>query len=596
MRYIKKQNTNTSIFNGKGIIMDANYLVTVDSESALLLPKGATGARPATSVEGMMRYNTTTQNFEAYEANPSVGTPSWKRFRTDEPKLIHAQNLGNGDNFERLFGPLDANDATTPTPSAPAQVLCMIENVLQIPTTNYIFIQNPCYYSSNQISFFADISTSGKAGAGTFAGGISAMFSNNSSVVDFADAGFYLGQTIFVSGSTNNNGFYTVASVSATFLSINEAFINENDPGYGTVMTIEGLVNQSIRSGSFSQTQDSTADTITLVPTPGSFDEDEINEDDMIIFDTTTGNIVAGTTYFINTVSNDSSNQITIKATLTGGTFDLVDASTPGNYVLGRGYGRQSSNSSTATATFGGTLTTTAASGNGTTATLSFATQTLAPFYVGQNITVTGVTPVGYNGTFTVTACNTTSVSYLNATTGAQTVAGTVNFATTGASGTGATATITFDTLTYAPFYLGQTITVAGVTPAGYNGSHVVTACTTTSVSFASAATGAQTVPGTVTCVSTIQLANTAGMAAGQEIGFTGTNFGNLVNGTQYYIKQIVDSTHLTISATFGGSVFTLTRDVGYMLVSTLGNNLYVYFGTPVPAGKPVTILHNFDK
>ena len=524
MRYIKKQNTNSSIFNGKGIIVDANNLATVDSESALLLPKGNTGARPATSVEGMVRYNTTTQNFEVYEANPSFGTPGWKRFRTDEPKLIHAQNLGNGDNVESLFGPLDANDATTPIPSAPAQVLCMIENVLQIPTTNYIFIQNPCYYSSNQISFWADINTSGLSGAGFFAGGISAMFSNNSSVVDFADAGFYVGQTIFVSGSTNNNGVYTVASVSATFLSINETFINENDPGYGTVMTIEGLVNQSIRSGSFSQTQDSTADTITLVPTPGSFDENEINEDDMIIFDTTTGNIVAGTTYFINTVSNDSSNQITIKATLTGGTFDLADASTPGNYVLGRGYGRQSSNSSTASATFGGSI------------------------------------------------------------------------ATTGASGTGATATITFATQTYAPFYLGQTITVAGVTPAGYNGSHVVTACTTSSVSFASAATGAQTVPGTVTCVSTIQLVSTAGMVAGQEIGFTGTNFGNLVNGTQYYIKQIVDGTHLTISATFGGSVFTLTRDVGYMLVSTLGNNLYVYFGTPVPASKPVTILHNFDK
>ena len=152
----------------------------------------------------------------------------------------------------------------------------------------------------------------------------------------------------------------------------------------------------------------------------------------MIIFDTTTGNIVAGTTYFINTVSNDSSNQITIKATLTGGTFDLADASTPGNYVLGRGYGRQSSNSSTATATFGGTI------------------------------------------------------------------------ATTGASGTGATATITFAAQTYAPFYLGQTITVAGVTPAGYNGSHVVTACTTSSVSFASAESGAYVTPGTVTCVSTI--------------------------------------------------------------------------------------------
>ena len=518
MRYLKRQNTNTSILNGRGIIYDAVELATIESTSALLLPKGTTGNRP-TAVEGMIRYNTSTQNFEAYEANPAFGTPGWKKFRTDEPKLIHAQNLGNGDNVERLFGPLDANDAVTPVPSAPAQVLCMVENVLQIPTTNYIFIQNPCYYSSNQISFFADISTSGKAGAGAFAPGTSAAFSNNAAVVDFADAGFYVGQTIFVSGSTNNNGYYTVASVSSTFLEINETFINENDPGYGTVETIEGLVNQSVETGTFSQTLDSTADVIVLNSTAG------LEVDNMIVFDTTTGNIVEGTVYFVKTI-NSGANQITISATAGGSTFDLLDASTPGNWCAGVGYGRQPSGSSIASLTFAPqTLTTTAATGNGVTATLSFATQTLAPFYVGQSITVAGVTPGGYNGVQTVTACTVNSVSYTNATTGAQTVAGTI-----------------------------------------------------TSVGNA------------------ITLISTAGMAVGQEISFTGTNFGNLVDGTTYFIKQILDGTHLTISASYGGAVFALTLAAGYMQVATLGNNLYVYFGTPVPASKPVTILHNFDK
>jgi hypothetical protein len=85
-------------------------------------------------------------------------------------------------------------------------------------------------------------------------------------------------------------------------------------------------------------------------------------------------------------------------------------------------------------------------------------------------------------------------------------------------------------------------------------------------------------------------------MTVGQEISFTGTNFGNLVDGTTYFIKQILDGTHLTISASYGGAVFALTLAAGYMQVATLGNNLYVYFGTPVPAGKPVTVLHNFDK
>ena len=440
MRYLKKQTTNQSSLNGRGIKYSAQELATIDSVSALLLPKGTTGNRP-TAVEGMIRYNTTTQNFEAYEANPAFGTPGWKKFRTDEPKIIHVQTLGNGDNVESLFGPLDANDPVTPVPSAPAQVLCMVENVLQIPVTNYEFIQNPCYYSSNQISFFADISTSGKTGAGAFAPGTSAAFSNNSAIVNFADAGFYVGQTIFVSDSTNNNGYYTVASVAATFLEINETFINENDPGYAGVMTVEGLVNQSVETGTFSQTLDSTADVIVLNSTTG------LDVDNMIVFDTTTGNIVAGTIYYIKTIVG---NQITISTTAGGGTFNLADASTPGNWCAGVGYGRQPSGSTIASATT--------------------------------------------------------------------------------------------------------------------TGSNLITVITT------------------------------ASMAVGQEISFTGTAFGNLVDGTTYYIANIASGITLQISATYGGPVFALTTATGYMQVSTLGNNLYISFGTPVPAGKPVNVLHNFDK
>jgi hypothetical protein len=73
-------------------------------------------------------------------------------------------------------------------------------------------------------------------------------------------------------------------------------------------------------------------------------------------------------------------------------------------------------------------LITNAASGNGTTATLTFATRAVAPFTVGQSITVSGVMPSGYNGTYTVTGCTTSTVSYANATTGSQTVAGTIVF------------------------------------------------------------------------------------------------------------------------------------------------------------------------
>jgi len=72
-------------------------------------------------------------------------------------------------------------------------------------------------------------------------------------------------------------------------------------------------------------------------------------------------------------------------------------------------------------------LTTTAASSSGGTSTLTFATQTVAPFTVGQKITVSGVTPNGFNGSKIVTACTTTTVSFSGATAGPQTVAGIVS-------------------------------------------------------------------------------------------------------------------------------------------------------------------------
>lgn len=74
-------------------------------------------------------------------------------------------------------------------------------------------------------------------------------------------------------------------------------------------------------------------------------------------------------------------------------------------------------------------LTTTGASGTSGVATLTFATQASAPFPVGSNIIVSGITPTTYNGTFVVTACTTTSVSYASTATGSQTVAGSVTLA-----------------------------------------------------------------------------------------------------------------------------------------------------------------------
>ena len=75
-------------------------------------------------------------------------------------------------------------------------------------------------------------------------------------------------------------------------------------------------------------------------------------------------------------------------------------------------------------------------SGNGTTATITFTKQRRVPFLNGQSISISGVTNVGFNNaTASVISCTTTSVTYLNSTSGTSS-GGTVSPVTTGNLGT----------------------------------------------------------------------------------------------------------------------------------------------------------------
>lgn len=124
------------------------------------------------------------------------------------------------------------------------------------------------------------------------------------------------------------------------------------------------------------------------------------------------------TTAGLNTVSVTSTSNIKVGATVTHATVQIAAGTTVASI--------NSTNVLVLNAR--ANLTTTATSGTGSIATLTFAAQTYVPYAVGSTIVVAGVTPTGYNGTFVVTACSTTTVSYTNATTGAQTVAGTIAF------------------------------------------------------------------------------------------------------------------------------------------------------------------------
>ena len=139
MRFLKQQSTNTRGAIGTGIRYDSSSQAVIDGTMAIIVPKGTTAERPATAINGQIRYNTTLNMFEAYENS------AWKALRYNEPLPvgITQQNLGTGDGTETTFGLLNSGDTNFPVPSSAQSVIVLVENVFQIATTNYTLVQNP---------------------------------------------------------------------------------------------------------------------------------------------------------------------------------------------------------------------------------------------------------------------------------------------------------------------------------------------------------------------------------------------------------------------------------------------------------------------
>ena len=163
---------------------------------------------------------------------------------------------------------------------------------------------------------------------------------------------------------------------------------------------------------------------------------------------------------------------------------------------------------------------------------------------------------------------------------------------TTGSSGTGTTATLTFATQAAPPFSIGEDILITGMAPYAYNGAGTVTACNTSSVSYLSTATGPQTVIGTVTSNDTIYPA----------VDITGALVtGTLVPPFSHVIDYTTDNTTGALtSITISNNIATAPLAYGTPITiaenTQSGSGYYLHFSSPIPPGKPVTVLHGFDQ
>ena len=148
MKFLKTKNISQFSINDRALIYypagnGPGNRVVVNANGGMMLPKGTTAQRPQltsvrqpTDANGTIRYNTTIPALEAY-----VGG-AWVTVASPFAAAITKQTLGPGDGVFTIFGPLNTTYAPSYAASAD-NVLVLVENVMQISTTNFTINQNP---------------------------------------------------------------------------------------------------------------------------------------------------------------------------------------------------------------------------------------------------------------------------------------------------------------------------------------------------------------------------------------------------------------------------------------------------------------------
>jgi hypothetical protein len=239
MRFLKTLTLNRRAIYDDRLAVTTLDAIVMNTPKNLLIPKGVESNRPGSPVNGMIRYNTDTNQFEGYQAG------AWRQFRFKEPTTITQQNLGAGNDEEVYFGPLNPNPGTYLTTASgmtwnttqmAKNMLVVVENVLQISGTNYTVVQNPSigaevYSPVTSVSlssgatvlyFNTALAATGASGAAgtvtlTFSTRAFEPFSVGSSIVvtDFQDdslTGLEFNGTFTVTACTTSSVSYTNAT------------------------------------------------------------------------------------------------------------------------------------------------------------------------------------------------------------------------------------------------------------------------------------------------------------------------------------------------------------------------------------------------
>lgn len=141
MRFLRRQTLNRRAVYDNNLYVDHTNAVVMGGTNSMVLPSGnGSTERPVAPVNGSMRLNNTTGDVEVYQGY------SWRALRFRESGAINIQTVGYGDATATYFGPLNPAPPLVSQSGytwSGANLIVLVENVIQVNNVNYVVATNP---------------------------------------------------------------------------------------------------------------------------------------------------------------------------------------------------------------------------------------------------------------------------------------------------------------------------------------------------------------------------------------------------------------------------------------------------------------------
>jgi hypothetical protein len=137
MKFYKRLHLDSHNPQSNVFAVEQDGRAIIDTTQSLRLPAGTAEEQPLDASQGQIRQNTTLQELEA------LVKTTWERIRTVRPATITTQNLGSGNYYSNIFGPLNQDYQPSYDQGGAQNVMVYVDNVFQIPGTNYDLTNDP---------------------------------------------------------------------------------------------------------------------------------------------------------------------------------------------------------------------------------------------------------------------------------------------------------------------------------------------------------------------------------------------------------------------------------------------------------------------